>query len=380
MTLSDSSLLLHLYGAVEHEARWQTVLDTLRDRLGVQSVVAQVLSSARPCLQQIWTARDSISLQQAKIHDSWANSGANPRFRRRAPRRSDSGIGSDFQSLDQSEGEHRAMREGLARCGLGPAFWVGFGLSEDSHFSLVFHRKPGDDRDIDAAEAEQLQELLPHLDQTVRLWRQSSQMAGRVCALEQAIRATDLAMVGCDRALRVAWSNPLADALLAGNPHLTVRGGTLAATGSQPSAALRALVAEAAGGQADVLALGTPGDDPLHLRAVAGANQAGIGAAARDEVLLMIAAPERRAQVAPADLARLFRLTGAEAQLAAALAAGDTLSDYAARRGITTGTARIQLKQLFGKTGTGRQADLVRLVLHSLSAPAANAPFFPHTN
>jgi DNA-binding CsgD family transcriptional regulator len=113
---------------------------------------------------------------------------------------------------------------------------------------------------------------------------------------------------------------------------------------------------------------------------VAGANQAGIGAAARDEVLLLIAAPERRAQVAPADLARLFRLTGAEAQLAAALAAGDTLSDYAARRGITTGTARIQLKQLFGKTGTGRQADLVRLVLHSLSAPAANAPFFPHTN
>jgi hypothetical protein len=40
---------------------------------------------------------------------------------------------------------------------------------------------------------------------------------------------------------------------------------------------------------------------------VAGANQAGIGAAARDEVLLLIAAPERRAQVAPADLARLFR-------------------------------------------------------------------------
>jgi hypothetical protein len=82
-------------------------------------------------------------------------------------------------------------------------------------------------------------------------------MAGRVCALEQAIRATDLAMVGCDRALRVAWSNPLADALLAGNPHLTVRGGTLVASAAKPARRC-ALVAEAAGGQADVLALGTP--------------------------------------------------------------------------------------------------------------------------
>lgn len=385
MTHSDSSLLLDLYGSVEHEARWQVVLDTLRDRMGLESVVAQVLSSARSCLQQVWTARDSVSLRHAAIHDSWANSGANPRFhRQRALRHPDTGIGSDFQSLDHSENEHRAMREGLARCGLGPAFWVDFGLSPNSHFSLVFHRKPGDDRDVNAGEVEFLQQLQPHLSQAVSLWLKTSENAARVRTLEQAISATDLAMTSCDRTLRMAWSNPVAETLLAYNRHLGVRNGMLTAHNAQANAALKALVADAATGHADVLALGSPGDDPLHVRAVSGANQAGIGAAARDEVLLLIAAPERRVHIVPSALARLFRLTGAEAQLAAALAAGDTVSEYAARRGITTGTARIQLKQLFGKTGTGRQADLVRLILHSLSAQGNGtlppAPIPPRPN
>lgn len=392
MTHLDDTLLLNLYGSIEQEGRWLAVLDQLRERLGVQSAVAQVLSSARPCLQQLWTARDSLSLQQAKVHDSWANSGANPRFHRRPPRRSDSAIGSDFRSLDLSDHEHADMREGLARCGVGPGFWVGFALTETSHFSLVFHRAPGDDRDVDAGEEAVLQSLLPHLRQAVRLWLDTAETARRIRALEQAVRATDLAMVACDRAMRVAWHNPMAEALLAGNPHLTMRGGVLAAPAIADNAALRALVADAAMGQADVLALGSSGDDPLHVRAVAGANQGGISAdlgtvtgsglagPARDEVLLLIAAPERCTQVAPADLARLFRLTGAESQLAAALASGATLSDYAARRGITIGTARIQLKQLFGKTGTGRQADLVRLVLHSLSTEGHRVAVSQHTN
>lgn len=362
----DDTLLLQLYGSIEHEARWLGVLDTLRERLGVESAVAQVLSSARPCLQQVWTARDSVSLRHAKIHDSWANSSANPRFRRPSPpRRSDVAIGSDFRSLDHSAAEQAQMRDGLAGCGLGPAFWIGFGLGEYSHFSLVFHRKVGDDRDIAPAEADLLRHLQPHLEQAVRLWLHTSESAARIKALETAIQATDLAMIACDRGLRIAWSNPLANELLATSPHLADKNGALVAGSVAETAALRGLVAQANVGEPALLALGMAGDDPLHLRAVAGANQAGIGTAASDEVLLILSAPERRSRLAPSCLRQLYRLTGAEALLAAALADGETLAGYAARRGITEGTVRIQLKQLFGKTGTSRQADLVRLLLQS---------------
>jgi DNA-binding CsgD family transcriptional regulator len=64
----------------------------------------------------------------------------------------------------------------------------------------------------------------------------------------------------------------------------------------------------------------------------------------------------------------LLGVTAAEASLVAALAQGKTLERHAAQRGISIGTARNQLKQALAKTGTTRQADLVRLALTSAAA------------
>ncbi len=69
-------------------------------------------------------------------------------------------------------------------------------------------------------------------------------------------------------------------------------------------------------------------------------------------------------------LSLLYGLTESEACLAAALAAGETLASHAARRGIGRETARTHLRNAFAKTGTRRQAELVRLVL---GGPAALA-------
>lgn len=67
------------------------------------------------------------------------------------------------------------------------------------------------------------------------------------------------------------------------------------------------------------------------------------------------------------DLAVFFDLTPAEAEMAEALAAGETVLAYAGRVGIRAGTARWRLKALQAKTDTHSLAELV-LVL--LSAPA----------
>lgn len=55
-----------------------------------------------------------------------------------------------------------------------------------------------------------------------------------------------------------------------------------------------------------------------------------------------------------------FRLKRSEAPLAAALAGGASLAAFAGQRGVAVSTARIQLKALCEKTGTGRQGELVR--------------------
>jgi DNA-binding CsgD family transcriptional regulator len=71
--------------------------------------------------------------------------------------------------------------------------------------------------------------------------------------------------------------------------------------------------------------------------------------------------PVRRLQV-------VFGLTEAEARLASLLSAGGDLRSVAAELQITYGTARTRLAQIFQKTRTRRQGELIRLLLTTLAA------------
>jgi DNA-binding CsgD family transcriptional regulator len=61
-------------------------------------------------------------------------------------------------------------------------------------------------------------------------------------------------------------------------------------------------------------------------------------------------------------LATSFGLTAAEAKIAALIGAGETVASAAQRLGITTHTGRNQLKAVFSKTDTHRQAELQALL------------------
>src|SRR4030095_9209736 len=61
-----------------------------------------------------------------------------------------------------------------------------------------------------------------------------------------------------------------------------------------------------------------------------------------------------------------FGLTPAEARLALHLVAGQTLRSAEAKLSITYETARTQLKNIFNKTGTCRQAELVIVIVTAL--------------
>ena len=59
----------------------------------------------------------------------------------------------------------------------------------------------------------------------------------------------------------------------------------------------------------------------------------------------------------------LYRLTEAETEVLQALAAGRSVEEIAKQRGNAPATVRTQLKALYRKTRTSRQAELLRLVL-----------------
>ncbi len=66
-------------------------------------------------------------------------------------------------------------------------------------------------------------------------------------------------------------------------------------------------------------------------------------------------------------------LTGAEARLAAGLATGTSLTDYASAARITIGTARWYLNQALAKIGAHRQNEPVRHVITAAGAMGAGA-------
>ena len=70
-------------------------------------------------------------------------------------------------------------------------------------------------------------------------------------------------------------------------------------------------------------------------------------------------------------LRSLYSLTNAESELVELLCDGCSLEEAAEHRGVTINTARSQLKQIFFKTSTSRQSELVRLVLAGI-APIRN--------
>lgn len=68
-----------------------------------------------------------------------------------------------------------------------------------------------------------------------------------------------------------------------------------------------------------------------------------------------------------AALRQLFSFTPAEAGLAMLLAEGLTMDEAATTLNVSRNTARTHLKSMFLKTGTTRQADLIRMILGSVA-------------
>ena len=86
------------------------------------------------------------------------------------------------------------------------------------------------------------------------------------------------------------------------------------------------------------------------------------------QAVLLLHDPARRNPALPAQLMEVYGLSPAEAQVAVALADGQSPADIARHRAASINTVRSQLASAMAKTAVSRQADLVALVLTMPSA------------
>jgi DNA-binding CsgD family transcriptional regulator len=85
-------------------------------------------------------------------------------------------------------------------------------------------------------------------------------------------------------------------------------------------------------------------------------------------VAIFITDPEAETGTDPQHLRTLFRLTVTESKVAMALMQGASLEAATDGLGMRIQTGRVHLKRIFSETETGRQGELIRLLLTSIAS------------
>jgi len=392
-----------IYEAALEPAKWPEALGRMAENLGAQSAAAFVVdvsiaevgfisvSGLDPC------ALDDYVAHYAQI-DPWNEYlGKHPSGR---PIVSQAVM--DDDSFERTEFYDDFLRRYDIFHAMG-----GFVMRSGSLAFLCGVQRSRERGAFTAAELQRMRELFPHLERAVRIHRRLVQAGGLKDGMAAALDRMPLAAIFADRFGRAVWMNRPAAELVRHADGLRLRDGRLEATaGNGVQADLRRLVQGAttvtssdtrgtrrskpavAGGDGRVPAaeagglVQLPRLWPLRPLTVMVTPLADAGRyadaaldvdLARPTALLLISDPERAVQLPTDHLARTFGLTGAEAKLAAALAAGTSLTDYADAARITIGTARWYLKQALAKTGAHRQSELVRHVISTVGAMGVGA-------
>lgn len=362
MTVSDQ-LLLHLYACPGEPDRWPGVLDRICRETGARSAVVQRIERGHAGLAVAWSTADHDTLAgEAAPNPGLADAG-NPRIAMRRIARGLDRVVRDEDLFDPGDAEQSRLHAQLAERGLGRFMGKLCAAGEGAYLGLALHRGLGDGGDFSAEQAARFAALAPHVRQACELQLALGAQAERQRRLQRHLDQLRAGILMCDGDGRVQWSNRSAQALLEAGHGVDQRGGRLRVARRDDDGRMRALIAEVAEGRraSAFLTLGEP-RQRLHVALQSPPERDG-GA-----VLVVLTAAGAGAALSPASIASLFGLSAAEASLAAGLVAGQTLEQYAARRGVGIGTVRGQVKQVFAKTGTARQAELVGLMLTSAAA------------
>ena len=220
-------------------------------------------------------------------------------------------------------------------------------------------------------EIDLVRQLIPHLQRALQMHQRITRLEVEKEATADAFDRLSVALILTDPSGQVAMINAAADAIVRLRDGLRVARGTLVASSPHENARLQQLLAacsETTKGRG--LQSGGPmtvsrpsGKRSLHLLVAPlrisnrFAPRGAAGAA------IFISDPELQRPASDDLLRQFYGLTRAEARLALVLVGGVTFQEATQSLGITANTGRGYLKNIFSKTETHTQAQLVRLVL-----------------
>ena len=241
-----------------------------------------------------------------------------------------------------------------------------------THLSMAIwrHRDRGP---YSQADCDVLAEFVPHLKRVFELQRLFIMAQFDSNPAVDVLESFPTGIMLCDSSGHVQFANQLARAVADEDDGLTVRHGQIWAESADATERLRGGIRSAVAAYCSdqviaptTLSLERPsGKQPLLVMVSSvsrGAESLHSDMPKQPVAVVYVNDPERPNETSEELLQRLFGLTNAEAQLLRSIVAGSSLKDAALSDEITESTARSYLKQIFAKTNTAGQADLIRLV------------------
>jgi DNA-binding CsgD family transcriptional regulator/PAS domain-containing protein len=242
---------------------------------------------------------------------------------------------------------------------------------------LSLHRRPGQPGYTRAELQTYCLTFIPHVQRTVRLRLELDRMTGGARLASLALDRLPIPVLVLDGQGRILQSSTQAQTLMRRTPELAVRHGRLMPQGMKPGQFDR-LVQSACGHHGPAVAGGARLKKGAHqTRGERGqahtlqclvvplpvpASKLNPWSRPLALVLLHELDPPRPPQMQPGLMRQLFNLTPAESKVALVLSQGDPPAKIAERLGLSITTVRGHLNAIFAKTGTARQADLIRLL------------------
>lgn len=357
MSQISSDLLLGLYGAAEAPERWTGFLDRVCRELGVANAAVQCLALRGDRLTEIWCARDSRSMAVRDVHDRLVNNPSNPRFNLSIDQTGfDQKIVRDSDRFAPDCPHYAAFRERLHQAGLGESLCLSVPEQSGRLYSLVVHHSNEARRGFDEGDESFLLQLSPHLEQALRIGGKVEAQSTEIEALHLSLERLRVGIAVSRDGRTLTWANAAAQDILRHSPHLAGldRAGGLARFHAGDGTS--SLTILAAGEEDELQVLSLCGDPSL---AAPDLVEPGV-------LALLLVEPRRAPDLAPDELARVLGITRGEGRIAAWLAGGGTIKDFASYRGLSEGSVRNQAKQTLAKAGVPRQADLVRHICSSI--------------
>jgi DNA-binding CsgD family transcriptional regulator len=219
-----------------------------------------------------------------------------------------------------------------------------------------------DQRQFARSEQETLERLSPHLMRAAKLTLQLDQAREQLQLSLMALDSLPDAVVVADKLMRVVFQNKRAEALFCDASRVRVSAGKISARTVDDHRRLRSAAEQAIeSGVGSLLHVGGEESNPLFCRVLPTPDDGKLSALKPRKLALLIfkdtalSAPQVRA------VGGIYKLTAAEIRVAELLVSGARLQEIAKALGTSLNTVRTHLKQVFLKTGTHRQAELLAL-------------------